>query len=117
MIKFLLLDLNSSSKSDQYDTEKQVFGNQVEATAENKLTEKIKPKQMVGLFPLDLRSELKLRCSGKSGNNLKKSITKVDVPYNNETRDDSDENAREKLSLKEKLQTIARSSSRSSTPL
>lgn len=41
--------------------------------------EKIKPKQMVGLFPLDLRSELKNRVGGKAGFSLKKSTTNVDV--------------------------------------
>jgi hypothetical protein len=41
--------------------------------------EKIKPKQMVGLFPLDLRSELKNRVGGKGGFSLKKSSTNVDI--------------------------------------
>jgi hypothetical protein len=43
--------------------------------------EKIKPKQkqMVGLFPLDLRSELKQRVGGKGGFSLKKSTTNVDI--------------------------------------
>lgn len=43
--------------------------------------EKLKPKQMVGLFPMDLRSELKKRIGG--GNvGLKKSSTNVDI-FNN----------------------------------
>jgi hypothetical protein len=44
-------------------------------------SEKIKkPKQMVGLFPLDLRSELKQRVGGgKIGFALKKSSTNADV--------------------------------------
>lgn len=43
-------------------------------------SEKIKPKQMVGLFPLDLRSELKKRVGGgKVGFALKKSSTNIDV--------------------------------------
>ena len=43
--------------------------------------EKMKPKQMVGLFPMDLRSELKKRIGG--GNvGLKKSSTNVDI-FNN----------------------------------
>lgn len=41
--------------------------------------EKIKPKQMVGLFPLDLRSELKQRVGGKAGFSLKKSSTTAEV--------------------------------------
>lgn len=50
--------------------------------------EKVKPKQMVGLFPLDLRSELKQRIGGGiAGFSLKKSVTNVDVLKNdrNET--------------------------------
>lgn len=47
--------------------------------AEGTTTEKIKPKQMIGLFPLDLRSELKQRVGGKAGFSLKKSTTNVDI--------------------------------------
>lgn len=107
--------------------------------------EKIKPRQMVGLFPLDLRSELKQRVGGgKAGFSLKKSSTNVDVltkdrqqsapipirlPESRPTdvlksikeketlksaQDDSDdEGGQEKLSFKEKLRLIERSSSRS----
>ncbi|CRL08353.1 CLUMA_CG021256, isoform A [Clunio marinus] len=51
-----------------------------ETNEENTDTNKIKPKQMVGLFPLDLRSELKLRVGGgKAGFSLKKSTTNVDI--------------------------------------
>lgn len=50
------------------------------ASDDNEKAEKSKPKQMVGLFPLDLRSELKLRVGGgKAGFSLKKSSTNVDV--------------------------------------
>jgi hypothetical protein len=51
------------------------------------MVEKIKPKQMVGLFPLDLRSELKQRIGGGlAGFSLKKSITNVDVFNNNDRK-------------------------------
>lgn len=50
--------------------------------------EKIKPKQMVGLFPLDLRSELKQRVGGKSGFSLKKSSTNVDIFEKKKTQSD-----------------------------
>lgn len=51
---------------------------------DEKSGEKIKPKQMVGLFPLDLRSELKKRVGGgKAGFALKKSVTNVDMINNN----------------------------------
>lgn len=107
-----------------------------------------KPKQMVGLFPLDLRSELKNRLGGgKAGFSLKKSSTNVDIGIRNKERSfepvpiklpgfkasidvpkssqpidihkrvqedsDEDEGGQEKLSFKEKLQLIERSSSRS----
>lgn len=103
--------------------------------------EKIKPKPMVGLFPLDLRSELKNRVGGKAGFSLKKSTTNVDVikmrsdpipirlpdrptdllkslqskDYRKKAsnEDSDDEGGQEKLSFKEKLQLIERSSSRS----
>lgn len=109
--------------------------------------EKIKPKQMVGLFPLDLRSELKQRVGGgKGGFSLKKSVTNVDVFNKNKSPsapipiklpvskptdllksirdrearkkstqdgDSDDEGGQEKLSFKEKLQLIEKSSSRS----
>lgn len=107
--------------------------------------EKTKPKQMVGFFPLDLRSELKQRVGGKTGFSLKKSSTNVDIftkktepipiklpelktnrpsdllksIQQNDIRrkvqdDDSDDEGggQEKLSFKEKLQLIERSSSR-----
>lgn len=107
--------------------------------------EKMKPKQMVGLFPMDLRSELKKRIGG--GNvGLKKSSTNVDI-FNNRKpvldvpklnrvspmkpsdllksikekqlqrkeaeENNTDENAQENLSFKEKLKLIERSSSKS----
>lgn len=50
-----------------------------EVGGDDEKAEKTKPKQMVGLFPLDLRSELKLRVGGKAGFSLKKSSTNVDV--------------------------------------
>ncbi|KAL7050581.1 hypothetical protein ACKWTF_004132 [Chironomus riparius] len=100
-------------------------------------SEKIKPKKMVGLFPLDLRSELKQRVGGgKSGFALKKSSTHYDVSNNLvmsepisigfgrkpcdrlkteiKKKDDSDDEdgGVENLSFKEKLQLIERSSSR-----
>lgn len=109
--------------------------------------ETTKPKQMVGLFPLDLRSELKKRVGGKDGFSLKKSSTNVDIFEKKKTesdpipikltetrpirpsellksiqesqvrrkvQDDSDdEGGQEKLSFKEKLQLIERSSSKS----
>lgn len=105
--------------------------------------EKIKPKQMVGLFPLDLRSELQQRVGGKVGFSLKKSSTNVDIfekktiqsdpiaiklpdmksnrpsellksQMRRKVQDDSDdEGGQEKLSFKEKLQLIERSSSKS----
>jgi hypothetical protein len=50
--------------------------------------EKIKPKQMVGLFPLDLRSELKQRVGGKGGFSLKKSSTNVDIFDKTKTQSD-----------------------------
>jgi hypothetical protein len=98
---------------------------------------------MVGLFPLDLRSELKQRIGGgKAGFALKKSSTNVDVsggslnrkqevvrtsvpiPIKNdlvrtlnkkksEESDDDEDAGVENLSFKEKLQLIERSSSRS----
>lgn len=106
--------------------------------------EKIMPKKMVGLFPLDLRSELKQRVGGKGGFSLKKSSTNVDVFEKKKTESDpipiklpeiknnrpsdllkslqmrgkvhddsDDEGGQEKLSFKEKLQLIERSSSKS----
>ena len=109
--------------------------------------EKIKPKQMVGLFPLNLRSELQQRVGGKVGFSLKKSSTNVDIfekktiqsdpiaiklpdmksnrpsellksiqesQMRRKVQDDSDdEGGQEKLSFKEKLQLIERSSSKS----
>lgn len=96
---------------------------------------------MVGLFPLDLRSELKQRIGGgKVGFALKKSSTNIDIRKKEATtstipipivkndllrsvnkkkksldsEDDEDEDAAvENLSFKEKLQLIERSSSRS----
>lgn len=123
-------------KSPTGDEEKQPKDDEV---VDEKL-EKIKPKQMVGLFPLDLRSELMNRVGGKAGFSLKKSTTNVDVlkvksdpipirlpdrptdllkalqakdirkKTNND--DSDDEGGQEKLSFKEKLQLIERSSSR-----
>lgn len=105
--------------------------------------EKMKPKPMGGLFPLDLRSELKQRVGGKAGFSLKKSSTNIDInrdkprsdpipiklpelrsrdllksiqekQINKKAQDDSDdEGGQEKLSFKEKLQLIERSSSKS----
>lgn len=104
----------------------------------------MKPKQMVGLFPLDLRSELKQRIGGgKAGFALKKSSTNIDVSnkahseaiplrisgklndlLNMETTkksncddDDDDDAGVDKLSFKEKLQLIERSSSRNAVNL
>ena len=106
---------------------------------------KTKPKQMVGLFPLDLRSELQQRVGGKVGFSLKKSSTNVDIFEKKKTQSDpiaiklpdvkpnrpselpiqdsqmrrkvqddsDDEGGQEKLSFKEKLQLIERSSSKS----
>lgn len=98
---------------------------------------------MVGLFPLDLRSELKQRIGGGlAGFALKKSSTNVDVSRGNlnrkqevvtssvpipikndlvrtlkkkksEDSDDDEDAGVENLSFKEKLQLIERSSSRS----
>lgn len=56
--------------------------------ADEEKPEKIKPKQMVGLFPLDLRSELKQRVGGKSGFSLKKSTTSVDIFSKKEQQSD-----------------------------
>lgn len=89
---------------------------------------------MVGLFPLDLRSELKQRVGGgKAGFSLKKSSTNIDVSNkasskpiaislksNNikieekkkKTDSDDEDAGLENLSFKEKLQLIERSSSR-----
>ena len=114
----------------------------------SKKSEKYKPKQMLGLFPLDLRSELQNRLGGgKSGFSLKKSTTNIDIGIKNRERSepvpirhpelraalpnnhlrsvqqkdaskrvqedsDEDEGGQEKLSFKEKLQLIERSSSR-----
>lgn len=109
-------------------------------------TERVKTRQLVGLFPLDLRSELKQRVGGgKVGFSLKKSVTNVDV-FNKDKQSSSpisikqreskpstliksnqsceirkeateeesaEESGQEKLSFKEKLQMIERSSSRS----
>lgn len=55
---------------------------------EEKQPEKNKPKQMVGLFPLDLRSELKQRVGGKAGFSLKKSTTNVDIFSKKEQQSD-----------------------------
>lgn len=59
-----------------------------EGDGDDEKIEKIKPKQMVGLFPLDLRSELKLRVGGKAGFSLKKSSTNVDVSNKNKEKSD-----------------------------
>jgi len=100
-------------------------------------SEKIKPKKMVGLFPLDLRSELKQRVGGgKAGFALKKSSTNIDVSnnlvmsepisigfgrmscdrpkteYKKKVDSDDEDGGVENLSFKEKLQLIERSSSR-----
>ena len=42
-----------------------------------------KPNKLVGLMPFDLRSELKSKLGTKSGFNLKKSATNVDIFSNN----------------------------------
>lgn len=100
-------------------------------------SEKMKPKKMVGLFPLDLRSELKQRVGGgKAGFALKKSSTNIDVSNNlvmsepipigfgrkpcdrpkiefkKKADSDDEDGGVENLSFKEKLQLIERSSSR-----
>lgn len=128
---------------DHEDTESKEETRKDEAGSEvvDEKLEKIKPKQMIGLFPLDLRSELKNRVGGKAGFSLKKSTTNVDVlkvksdpiPIKLPDRptdllkslqakdikkkvandDSDDEGGQENLSFKEKLQLIERSSSRS----
>lgn len=61
---------------------------QDDEAADDEKPEKIKPKQMVGLFPLDLRSELKQRVGGKAGFSLKKSTTNIDVFSKKEQQSD-----------------------------
>lgn len=68
---------NNSNSTSSTDAEKP---SSVVLNDDDEKSEKIKPKQMVGLFPLDLRSELKQRIGGgKSGFSLKKSSTNIDV--------------------------------------
>lgn len=150
-LKLNFVDLISaslkSSKSDEINNDdKAVEKKPSDEEVDSKL-EKFKPKQMVGLFPLDLRSELKNRIGGgKAGFSLKKSTTNVDIGIRNRERsepvpiklpglksglptdllkqthqnelrkrmqEDSDEDdGQEKLSFKEKLQLIERSSSK-----
>jgi hypothetical protein len=137
---------SNSNKPAATDNEEAKTSSQNDESSEK--VEKIKPKQMVGLFPLDLRSELKSRVGGKVGFSLKKSSTNVDIFEKKKTQsdpipiklpkiksnrpsdllksiqesqmrrkvqDDSDEDegGQEKLSFKEKLQLIERSSSKS----
>jgi hypothetical protein len=130
---------NNSNSASSVDAEKPSSVS-INDDERDEKSEKIKPKQMVGLFPLDLRSELKQRLGGgKVGFALKKSSTSIDVrkqevvatssvpipiPNNNDlsakkkklidTDDNDNEDAGvENLSFKEKLQLIERSSSRS----
>lgn len=136
---------NSSKPAAAADEEAKSSSSQNDDSDEK--VEKVKPKQMVGLFPLDLRSELKQRVGGKGGFSLKKSSTNIDIFEKKKTesdpipiklpemktnrpsdllksiqesqmrrkvQDDSDdEGGQEKLSFKEKLQLIERSSSKS----
>lgn len=136
---------NNSSKS--VTDEEAKSSTQTDDDGDDEKVEKTKPKQMVGLFPLDLRSELKQRVGGKVGFSLKKSSTNVDIfekkkktesdpiaiklpeiksnrpsdllkiqenQMRRKVQDDSDdEGGQEKLSFKEKLQLIERSSSKS----
>lgn len=151
-IKFLVLDLISASLKAPEKRECDENNNNNNNDDEPKppkddesdeKVEKVKPKKMVGLFPLDLRSELKNRLGG-GGFNLKKSTTNVDIfskksepiaiklpelpkagkpsdlrksmqvmEISKKVENDSDdEGGMEKLSFKEKLQLIERSSSR-----
>lgn len=137
------IDKNPSDKVSKGDEE---TPSTIEEAEVEKKNEKFKPKPMVGLFPLDLRSELKSRIGGgKAGFSLKKSTTNVDIGIRNmeksepvhikpseirnsmsfdpvkpmevhnrvQVDSDDEDGGQEKLSFKEKLQLIERSSSRS----
>jgi hypothetical protein len=70
---------NNSNSASSVDAEKPSSVS-INDDERDEKSEKIKPKQMVGLFPLDLRSELKQRLGGgKVGFALKKSSTSIDV--------------------------------------
>lgn len=69
---------NNSNSASSVDAEKPSSVS-INDDERDEKSEKIKPKQMVGLFPLDLRSELKSRLGGKGGFALKKSSTSFDV--------------------------------------
>ena len=78
-----------------------------------------KPKGMVGLFPLDLASELRKRVGGSAKFALKPSSSSIDILGKSKvaSRDevklpDRADEGQENLSFKDKLKLIERSSSK-----